>query len=270
MKVFEHAESFTLSDARVAVCGDWHGNLGWLRTLAPAIRTLAPEVTTVLQLGDWWMDPPVSDRIFGDAGIERVLVTLGNHEPWPAVTSALSIRLGAAVRISECTWLLPRPFRFDIHGRRVLSLGGASSVDRAWRTPGRDWWPDEAITDEHVTAAIAGGSAEVMLTHETPDGSPVRAVQDVLRSNPHAFPQQPLLESAASRTRISRVWDAVHAQILLHGHMHTRGDGVTDDGRCVISLGRDTQPGHLAFLDLATLNIETPTLAQIRDASRHE
>lgn len=268
MRVFESAASFSLSDARVAVCGDWHGNVGWLRTIAPAIRALAPDVQTVLQLGDWWTDPAVSDRIFRDTGIERVLVTLGNHEPWPLVSRALDAHPGDAVRVGSCTWLLPRPFRFEIHGRQFLSLGGASSVDRAWRTPGRDWWPNEAITDEHVAEAIAGGSADVMVSHESPEGTPVRTVQEVLRTNPNGFPQEALRESAASRMRVARVWNAVRPAILLHGHMHTEGDDTTDDGRRVISLGRDVQEGHLAFLDLATLGIDIPTLAQIREGSR--
>lgn len=82
MKALETTRTISLPDTQVAVCGDWHGNLDWLRTLAPAITSLAPDVRTVLQLGDWWMNTDASDRIFTDAGIERAYVTLGNHEPW--------------------------------------------------------------------------------------------------------------------------------------------------------------------------------------------
>lgn len=126
MKAIEHRDSFTLADDRVAACGDWHGNVRWVRAVSAAIRTLAPDVTTVLQAGDWWMDPEQTDDIFVEAGIERVLVTLGNHEPWPEAAAALGSHPGAAVRVGACTWLLPRPFRFDIGGRRFLSLGGGS------------------------------------------------------------------------------------------------------------------------------------------------
>ena len=31
-------------------------------------------------------------------------------------------------------------------GRTVLFMGGALSVDKAWRTPGYDWFPEESIT----------------------------------------------------------------------------------------------------------------------------
>ena len=54
---------------------------------------------------------------------------------------------GQAIRVSEVTWLLPRPARLRIGGRKILSLGGAASVDREWRVPGVSWWPDEVITD---------------------------------------------------------------------------------------------------------------------------
>lgn len=267
MRALEHTRVIDLPDSRVAVCGDWHGNAHWLWSLAPAIRKLAPDITTVLQVGDWWMDRGFSDRILRDAGIERVLVTLGNHEPWPVISPTLDAHPGDTVRISERTWLLPRPFRFRIGGRQFLSMGGAASVDRAWRRAGTEWWPDEAITDAHVEAAIAGGPADIMITHESPAGTPVRAVGELLRTNPFGFPAEALIESAASRARITQAWDAVRPELLLHGHMHVRGSGATDDGRRVTSLGRDGQPGHVAFLDLETLTIETPSLRQLLEAS---
>ena len=43
VRVFESAANVDLPDRRVAVSGDWHGNVGWLRALAPAIRRLATE-----------------------------------------------------------------------------------------------------------------------------------------------------------------------------------------------------------------------------------
>lgn len=267
MSPFEHVAAVHLPDQHVAVCGDWHGNLGWVRTLAPAITALAPDVTTIMQLGDWWMDTEQSDRIFADAGIERVYVTLGNHEPWPWIVQVLDAHRGHAVRVSEVTWILPRPARLHVGGLEVLSLGGACSVDQAWRTAGRDWWPEEAITDAHVEAATAGGAADVMLTHESPAGTPVRAVREVLRTNPFGFPKDARAKSAESQGRVSRVWDAVGPSLLMHGHMHAPGGGVTADGRRVVSLGSDGQQGSLAFLDLRTLQVESPSLRHIQEAA---
>lgn len=267
MRAWEYASEITLLDERVAVSGDWHGNTDWVRTLGRAMPTLAPGITTMLQLGDWWMDPSASDEAFAGTDIERVYVTTGNHEPWSDITPLLDAHPGAAVRVSNLTWILPRPARLTIGGRMILSLGGAASVDKAWRREGIDWWPDEDITDAHVAAAVAGGRADVMLTHESPSATPVGAVQAVLRANPFGFPDDALAASAASQARVAEAWNAVRPQLLLHGHMHIPGGGITADGRRVASLGRDTQQGNLGFLDLRSLKMQTPSLRQIREAA---
>ncbi|WP_251449384.1 metallophosphoesterase [Microbacterium sp. Marseille-Q6648] len=266
MRVWETADSIDLPAQRVAVCGDWHGNTGWIRRVARAISRIAPGMDTILQAGDWWTHPERSDDSFLTAGITRVYVTLGNHEPWNQLTPLLDAHPGHAVRVSAVTWILPRPYRLTIGGRRILSLGGATSVDRRWRTEGRDWWPDEEITDAHVAAAIAGGPADIMITHESPAHTPVRAVGDSLRINPLGLDRDTLAASAASRRRITDVFDAVRPELLLHGHMHAPGGGITADGRRVISLGCDGQYGHASIVDLHRLHIHTLTLHDIRTA----
>lgn len=75
------------------------------------------------------------------------------------------------MRVSDIIWFLPRPARLSIGGRSVLSLGGATSLDRAAREEGVTWWADEAITDAHVLAATAEGLVDVMFTHESPGGT---------------------------------------------------------------------------------------------------
>ncbi|QDE35598.1 metallophosphatase family protein [Microbacterium foliorum] len=264
MRALEYTSTTALPDQRVAVCGDWHGNIGWARTIARVLPYLASDVTTMLHLGDWSMPEAEIDEIFAETGIERILVTVGNHEPFDQISPLLNQRPGHAVRVSKLTWFLPRPARLTIGGRRVLSLGGAASVDRRSRIEGLTWWPDEAITDEHIAAAIAGGPADLMLTHEGPAGTPVRPVREILKTNPHRFPDAALEASAASRARVSEVWDAVRPELLAHGHMHVPAGGKTNDGRRVASLGRDGQEGNLAILDMPTLKMATPSLAIIR------
>lgn len=264
MKALEHTESIELPDQRVAVCGDWHGNVGWARMISRVLPRLAPDVTTLLHLGDWWMPSGETDDVFAETNIERIYVTLGNHEPWGQITPLLNKHPGEAVRISKRIWLLPRPARLTIGGRSVLSLGGASSVDRESRQEGLTWWSDEAITDEHVAAAIAGGPAELMLTHESPANTPVRVVREILRENPHWFTKSALEASAASRARVSEVWDAVRPELLAHGHMHVGAGGKTEDGRRVASLGREGHEWNLGILDMQNLRMATPSLAIIR------
>lgn len=264
MDALEHAADITLADQRVAVLGDVHGNVGWIRMLSRALPYLAPDVTTILQLGDWWMPPDEVDEALSETGITGIYVTGGNHEPWGEITPLMNKYPGEAVRVSKLVWLLPRPARLTIGGRSVLSLGGAASVDRESRIEGLTWWPDEAITDEHVADAIAGGPADLMLTHESPANTPVRPVREILRTNPYGFPKAALEASAASRARVSKVWDAVRPELLAHGHLHVGAGGQTADGRRVASLGREGHEWNLGILDLSNLQMATPSLAILR------
>lgn len=263
MRVIESVATMVLPDPRVWVCGDFHGNVGWLQTLLPALHRYDRGITTMLHAGDWWMDSRPVDYWSRRSGIERILVTLGNHEPHDKYTPLLDAHPGHAVRVSEVVWLLPRPWRLEIHGRTVLSLGGAASVDRMWRTPGKDWWEDEKILDEHVEAACTG-PADVMITHESPAMTPVAPVAARLAGNPDGLPADALEESAASRAQISRVEAAVDPKILLHGHMHVAGSGVTRDGRTIVSLGQDGAEGNVAMLDLADLSVAIPPMRALR------
>ncbi|ANG84649.1 metallophosphoesterase family protein [Microbacterium aurantiacum] len=264
MRVFESTPRVDLPDLHVAVCGDWHGSVGWMRSVARALQRTAPQVKTVLHVGDWWMDLNASDSICRKAGIDRIIVTLGNHEPWAAITPLLNAHPGKAIRVSEVTWVLPRPFRMTIGGREVLSVGGAASVDREWRTEGRDWWPEELITDDDVETAKRGGPADVLLTHESPEPSPVAEVSRILAENPLGLSADARAASTASRERISAVWEATRPPLMFHGHMHTYGQGTQDDGRTVISLGADEQAGNVALLDLDNMTVEMPALREIR------
>lgn len=102
------------------------------------MRRFDPAMRTILQVGDYGFvhdgrGTHAVDFWAQKAGIERVLVTLGNHGAWEKITPAHALAPGHAIRVSEVVWLLPRPFRLTIAGREVLSLGGASSVDKVFR-----------------------------------------------------------------------------------------------------------------------------------------
>lgn len=54
----------------------------------------------------------------------------------------------------------------------IFCLGGAVSIDRAYRTEGLDWWPDEECSYAALEKMIDDYAAikpEVVITHECPD-----------------------------------------------------------------------------------------------------
>lgn len=263
MQVLEAVKTMSLPDERVWVAGDWHGNTGWVQTVLPALRRIDPQIKTLLHAGDWWMDTKPVDFWARKAGIERILVTLGNHEPYDLYSPLLQAHPGCAIRISEIVWLLPRPFPFKIHDRLFVSLGGAASVDRLLRTEGSNWWPEERILDEHVDAALKL-EAEVMITHEPPASTPSVAAHDLFAANPHGFAAETLAESAVSRARVDRVWNGLKPDVLFHGHLHLAATARAADGRQVISLNRDVFDGNIARLDLPSLRVDIVPMSAIR------
>lgn len=130
MQVLESTRRMMLPDPRSWVCEGWHGNAGWLQTALPAMHRLDRRITTLLHAGDRWMDLDAADYWSARSGIDRVLMTLGNHERWGEYTPLLDSHPGAAVRVSDVVWLLPRPWRFEIFGREILRVGAGAKRER--------------------------------------------------------------------------------------------------------------------------------------------
>jgi len=54
----------------------------------------------------------------------------------------------------------------------VMYIGGAWSIDREWRTEGKDWWPDEELSMQELEALIdvyRAAKPRVMFTHDCPE-----------------------------------------------------------------------------------------------------
>jgi hypothetical protein len=248
---------------RLIIAGDWHGSRDWATRAITAAAQQAPEAHTLVVAGDfgiWQLNWPsfslgiekslARGREAGN-NLERIAVVLGNHEDWP-----LALRILGDSRIpvqaTEHIWLLPRTYGFEMGGRRLRTVDGAASIDYEFRFPNRDWFFEEQITDAVIDEAIAGGPADLLITHETINhGTP--ASNAIIHSNLPGWSEQALEYSAHSRAKITRLWETGQFSTLVHGHMHAPDSIRLPDGRQVISLGRDTQPRNLIEFNLETL-----------------
>ena len=62
---------------------------------------------------------------------------------------------------------------YDLDGKKAIAIGGAYSIDKAWRVEGRSWWPDEQPSPEiksRVEQVLekCGWSIDIVLSHTTP------------------------------------------------------------------------------------------------------
>jgi hypothetical protein len=216
-----------LSDAHeIGVMGDVHSDLG--HTLHVAGMFARRGITTLLQLGDWGFIWPhenwgvVIDKL--DRRLERLGSTMyfiaGNHDAYPLL-SRFPIGVDGLQWIRPQIACIPRGWRTVIGGTHSLAaLGGANSIDRHYRTPGRNWWAEEQITEDDLTR-LGGQKTDVLIGHEAPLG--VRSLDSHLLSRPRWSVEE---EWYANRSRgmFHRAVLQTRPQLTLGGHYHFHVD----------------------------------------------
>lgn len=250
----------------VVLAGDWHGNHSWVLNYAipEADRLLTEAGETrkiIIQLGDFGFRLAPGEP--GSAWTYQISLALdrrgmelwwidGNHEFWPEILQLVDADGNGnwdspGIRIMPSVQYLPRGTRWTWHGKTWLAVGGAVSVDKLLRSEGVSWWPEEEIAPVHADAIIAGGHADVLLSHDVPAcwfPPHLPPPQDVWRPVlPQARAHSRLLERIARGTGVSRNF---------HGHYHIARDDFYPEAR-VTGLLEDGFDGNLLLVDVERL-----------------
>lgn len=247
----------------IGVMGDLHGDLEHARI---ALQTLADrDVTAIVQLGDWGVLWPGQNWQIDLHKLSRFLArntqTMyfvdGNHDWHPRL-------LEFPISKDGIRWLthnighLPRGYRTPIGPNFTLAaLGGANSPDRAFRTEGKDWWPQEQISDADIER-LGTERVDVLVAHEAPlmagNDQLVRDTQGDLSPTEAAYADQ-------SRVMIRRAVWRTHPRLTLSGHYHLHIDQtLTEDlvgfhTRVVVLDMNGKNRVNLAILDPETLDL---------------
>jgi hypothetical protein len=233
----------------VGVAGDWHGNARWAVHALAEFRDVG--VSAVWHLGDFGLWPNGDDYL--DAVEEAcarlgitILVTPGNHEDYGQLAKAP----GVTMWVREHIAFLPRGHRFTVNGWRILSFGGAPSIDFEYREEGVSWWRAELPAVDEVDAAIADGPCDILLLHDSSEAPHVTdAVSRILRSG-SGWSDRALAYASVGRERITRLRAGVRPHMALHGHYHVADIAKHGDGSWTVSLGADGADGNLGILQL--------------------
>lgn len=280
---------------KIGLAGDWHGAYTWTRH---ALHTMGQAgIKQVFHLGDFSLGWPGKwpDLInICESVCKRydmvLYITPGNHENWDWVDSRPYGDDGL-YWMTDHTVLMQRNARLDIGycnpagewaNRTVLSLGGAQSVDFDYRTEGIDWFPSECMTPIEAKRAAREGHADIMLTHDAPDGGTLR-VQAILDTpfSQSMWSREALRRAAVHRNLLNMAvygcyendgseLPGVNPKVFAHGHMHAYDTRQTED-TLFLSLGCNNQEGNLMLLDLCTLEAEElPIIMQTDQIERIE
>jgi hypothetical protein len=156
----------------ICITGDTHGtiDISKLNHVASALRKVDDENHYMIIAGDFGM---IWQQSYSDSqintkdmiAIRRVYekkpwITLfvdGNHENFDILDNLpVTEKWGGKVHeITPYCYHLMRGEVYDIEGVKILALGGAHSVDKAYRKPGVSWWPQEELSEADVANAKA-------------------------------------------------------------------------------------------------------------------
>lgn len=99
----------------------------------------------------------------------------GNHENFPAIFEypCEEWNGGKVHRIRKNIFHLMRGQVFNIQGKKIFSMGGAYSIDRAMRMPGYSYWKEELPNDQDYKEATknlnaVGMQVDYIVTHTAP------------------------------------------------------------------------------------------------------
>lgn len=261
----------------LGVMGDVHGSTLWTMVAIESYAELG--ITHILQLGDFGVWPGRSGKEHltkVNAELEAqgmlMVVTLGNHEDYGQLETQLT-----PARYGEEFQQLPgydhilfphRGQHWNWDGVEFCSLGGANSIDRYSRSTYIDWWPQESISLGDVYRTVEKGTADIMLTHECPEGVPI--LDSLTHHSASAgWSQTSLLYAQESRVMLRQAVDAVRPDLLLHGHYHVYADlevelGVLGSDESYqmrsVCLDKEYTEGNMAVLEPQSRQIMPYTL----------
>ncbi len=226
----------------VLVVGDTHGNAEWVHDVVIP-RAVEAGASKILQVGDFGFVWPAPNYTRGLDKLNRVLDKVGidlhflpgNHEDYPKLELLTARSRGISPEghfpFRPRVFYTGKVSAWSWNGRRCVVVGGATSIDRRFREPGKSWWPQEALTAEETTAALALRRTEVLFTHDCPSY--------------HPFSLMPDIDSNAHRQVITRIARELRPQVWFHGHYHryAKYEFMHDKGVCeVTSLDCDGSP----------------------------
>lgn len=162
------------------VTGDIHGSLS-IRKLG--VRTFKEGTTltkedNVIILGDFgvvWSKEQDAEEFWWLTWLKEkpwtTLVVDGNHENFDRLYELPEVEMfGGTVRvIHDSVYWLQRGQVYNINGDKCFVLGGGLSIDKAYRTEGKSWWPQERPSAEELDLAWSNiekhKEVDYVLTH---------------------------------------------------------------------------------------------------------
>ena len=136
----------------IYITGDTHGEFSKLSNTNWPVSTYLTRDDYIIVTGDFGLifNPvQTKDEIWWTKWIGAKPWTLlyvdGNHDNHPKLNQLpREEKFGGIVgKVSDNIYHLRRGEIYEIEGKKILAFGGATSIDKAYRTDGVSWWAEE-------------------------------------------------------------------------------------------------------------------------------
>jgi predicted phosphodiesterase len=196
----------------IAFVGDIHGEARTFSRILNTIYEQHPEVTAVIQVGDFGFYPKLLPNFETIKPKIPVYAIDGNHEYFPMIYGIKEVK-----EMAPNIFYVPRGTVMELEGKRIGFCGGAASVDKMERVKWHmAWFQEEEITDADIAKFDGVEWLDILVTHVPP--------QSVIQKN---FDPATLEWFGLPRTwrdqsadKIEALWTRLNFPTLLCGHMH--------------------------------------------------
>ena len=159
----------------IFITGDTHGDIDYKKLLILEEKNLSYDDYLIIcgDAGICWspFDFTRFLRLYSDIGCTIIFVD-GNHENFDMLNMCDLVEYKGALmhQIDEHIFHVLRGEIMTLEGKTFFCLGGAISIDKAYRTPRLSWWPEEEITYHDIDNAIANlakadNKVDYVITH---------------------------------------------------------------------------------------------------------
>lgn len=172
--------------SKIFVVGDIHGNPSIVSSSNWIDGKGLTEEDVVIFLGDfglYWSDKSSKEELYWLGWLASKPFTVcfvdGNHENFNVIENLpIEEKFNGLVNVdhrkSGDIFRLRRGEVYNINGKTIFTLGGALSIDKAFRTENISWWAGEQHTKEEENNALdnldkVNWKVDYILTHTCPD-----------------------------------------------------------------------------------------------------
>lgn len=209
----------------ILLAGDTHGNFMNLEMLVDLAQAKSCE--QIFVLGDFGYFPnfqsykimidKISNKLVNSSIVLFFLA--GNHEDWFSLR--LMTERNKFHEINPNIFYSPTGNVFEINGTRIMTVGGAYSIDKKYRTFGVDWFPDEELTILDYNYCSDQGEVDILLTHDCPESI-------------HIPNLLPIPEAMKNREVLDNIYKEAKPKKLFHGHYHMKLESFDETMNCNI------------------------------------